>query len=850
MLPTPSGGAGSAAQGGRYGGSGGGYDSDGAPSRTSRRMRLAAMAGSMYRAGASAVSEIKESYAQTRTRAFDPLEHERQSIPGSFPEARVTVQGTDQMILFPTYAKRHVKHDRNMPPPPVSDIPPGGMRDDDYWYTGWEREWDEDAVVDVDVRGWIYSPHRGPLTRRNRIMLGLARQLSGIPRLDGPQNAGAVDNSIGPSRPSHEDLRVQEKIALEAAKIEQRGRAERKAASHGEYSEGPDVPYQPGSNGFNGTSHSSTRASLTPPHRQGTVSSNGTTDLTEAELATANTNLAARIAPFLTVPFAELPVTIFFYNDSCSQSRTVMTNASGQFNVRAALPFVPTYVRVLANEDLSTLQAVKVTESAGVSVISDIDDTIKRSNISGGAREIFRNTFIRDLPTLTVDGVKEWYNRMHSMGVGIHYCSNSPWQLFPVLAAFFKISGLPPGSVHLKAYNGMLQGIFEPVAERKKPTLERILSDFPERKFILVGDSGEADLEVYTELAVAHPKRILAIFIRDVTTPEQPGFFDSSVGSGLLRTEKEMPDTERRNSPNSIGDRPIDRPQLPPRAPTAAEVPTGNLIDFSDDEKPASPKEAPTPPNKPRQLSASGASSRAPPRPAKPAALRSGSSESKISMHLDESHSGARRTSSAPPPLPPPRSRKPVGISAGENTRHPLSQIQTLSTQNAAAPRKYPSGELQYASSSPTSSTSRQTPPPPPPRRTGTSSSIQSNRVGAEFSTPRDIGKPHQPPPRSSGHTPLSSTPPSGRTPPSGMATATSSDWNSNTQQGSAATGVNKKLELWRRRLARAHEILDEQGVALYTWRRGYDVIEEATGIIKAALEEGNQGAAQQKRSG
>jgi hypothetical protein len=81
------------------------------------------------------------------------------------------------------------------------------------------------------------------------------------------------------------------------------------------------------------------------------------------------------------------------------------------------------------------------------------------------------------------------------------------------------------------------------------------------------------------------------------------------------------------------------------------------------------------------------------------------------------------------------------------------------------------------------------------------------------------------------------------------MATATS-DWNSNTQQGPAATGVNKKLELWRRRLARAHEILDEQGVALYTWRRGYDVIEEATGIIKAALEEGNQGEARQKRSG
>lgn len=47
---------------------------------------------------------------------------------------------------------------------------------------------------------------------------------------------------------------------------------------------------------------------------------------------------------------------------------------------------------------------------------------------------------------------------------------------------------------------------------------------------------------------------------------------------------------------------------------------------------------------------------------------------------------------------------------------------------------------------------------------------------------------------------------------------------------------VNKKLELWRRRLARAHEQLDHQGVALYTWRRGQDVEAEAMGIIKRYL--------------
>jgi hypothetical protein len=76
----------------------------------------------------------------------------------------------------------------------------------------------------------------------------------------------------------------------------------------------------------------------------------------------------------------------------------------------------------------------------------------------------------------------------------------------------------------------MLQGIFEPVAERKRGALERILRDFPACRFILVGDSGEADLEVYTDIVLAHPRRVIAIYIRNVTTPSAPGFFDLSVG--------------------------------------------------------------------------------------------------------------------------------------------------------------------------------------------------------------------------------------------------------------------------------------------------------------------------------
>jgi phosphatidate phosphatase APP1 len=196
--------------------------------------------------------------------------------------------------------------------------------------------------------------------------------------------------------------------------------------------------------------------------------------MSKEELAIAHHHLMHRLKPFMSMPLAGTPITIFFFNDQKSQSKTVNTNDSGHFNVRASLDFVPTHIRVLASEHLSATEPVHITEARGISLISDIDDTIKHSAIASGAKEIFKNTFIRELRDLTIQGVKEWYTKLYSMGVKLHYVSNSPWQLYPLLQTYFSLAGLPPGSFHLKQYSGMLQGIFEPAAERKRGSLERI----------------------------------------------------------------------------------------------------------------------------------------------------------------------------------------------------------------------------------------------------------------------------------------------------------------------------------------------------------------------------------------
>ncbi|ROV90651.1 hypothetical protein VMCG_10037 [Cytospora schulzeri] len=826
-----------------------------------RRRRLAAMAKSVYQATAATASEIRNQYDNTRIRGVVDVNDSsyKVSIPGAFPDVAIVTKGEEQMVLFPSYAKRHVRQFKDDDRRPSAHVEAErretGMSEEDYWHNEWARMEDKKAVVDVDVRGWVYAPHKGPMTRKNRVLIGLARRLSGIPAAT-HQVAGELQD-LKSGHEEREDTREQQKIDKEAEAIERQYRNENEAAVRGGYSE---TPKEDDSGGEGRISPTRTRSGSNPsmsippsPRLSERPTTNGpSTELTGAELAVANANLMARLGPFLTTPLVQLPVTLFFYDDQNSVSKTVMTNDAGHFSIRAALDFVPTHVRVLANEDLSAVHEVEIIDDEGVSLISDIDDTVKKSSISLGAREIFRNTFIRDLKELAVDGVREWYGELYKMGVSFHYCSNSPWQLFPVIATFFRHADLPPGSLHLKQYSGMLQGIFEPVAERKKGTLERILRDFPNRKFILVGDSGEADLEVYTDLALANPKRILAIFIRDVTTPEQAGYFDAAFGSpSFPRSPTRQPATNVPSRQHSRDDDSTTKPTLPPRTlsePSGQAVPVEeDLIDFSDEPREISPME-----HENLEKFAGGSSAAAdlkdlatrkkppPPRPNKPAALKSESSTTPSD--------GQSPANGSNPPVPP---RKPVATQIKNAIPHPLTQMQNSSGQKLASSPNLSSGtgNINFnpgstTPSNPSSSSNsvsatnsnKQAPPPPPPRRRATPSSLNvspntrdlrhsvsnSNIEGLNLNSSAST-----PPPRPPNRTNTAAT----------FDTILGATTGHSMQQGGQYVPINKKLELWRRRLQRAHETLDSQGVRLYTWRKGEDVVLEAVGIVREEKE-------------
>lgn len=152
----------------------------------------------------------------------------------------------------------------------------------------------------------------------------------------------------------------------------------------------------------------------------------------------------------------------------------------------------------------------------GITVVSDIDDTIKITGVLDRTSMI-HNTFYR--PFREVPGMARAYRRWADQGAALFYLSASPWQLFPALDTFLRQAGFPPGAVrlrHFRVKDRSLVRFLQSSADYKTGTVRALLKKYPQRRFVLVGDAGERDPEVYGRIARAHPARILHVFIRKV----------------------------------------------------------------------------------------------------------------------------------------------------------------------------------------------------------------------------------------------------------------------------------------------------------------------------------------------
>lgn len=169
----------------------------------------------------------------------------------------------------------------------------------------------------------------------------------------------------------------------------------------------------------------------------------------------------------------------------------------------------------------------------GLSVISDIDDTIKISEVLD-KRALIRHTFIE--PYEAPKGLPAYYQQLAEKGAYFHYVSASPWQLYPSLKGFLE-TNYPKGTIslrHFRIKDSSIIDFLKSSKEYKLKTIRNILTRYPQHQFILIGDSGENDPEVYAQIYQAFPNNIKQVLIRKVAgsviTPERLGRLDSVFG--------------------------------------------------------------------------------------------------------------------------------------------------------------------------------------------------------------------------------------------------------------------------------------------------------------------------------
>lgn len=151
----------------------------------------------------------------------------------------------------------------------------------------------------------------------------------------------------------------------------------------------------------------------------------------------------------------------------------------------------------------------------GLSVISDIDDTIKISEVID-KKALIEHVFFKDYKA--TPGMPKFYAELETQGAYFHYISASPWQLYPNLKPFVD-AHYPKGSFSLRYFrvtDSSFIRFFRSSVEYKIDTISTIIERYPQHEFILIGDSGENDPEVYAAIFHRYPQNIKKILIRKV----------------------------------------------------------------------------------------------------------------------------------------------------------------------------------------------------------------------------------------------------------------------------------------------------------------------------------------------
>jgi len=194
----------------------------------------------------------------------------------------------------------------------------------------------------------------------------------------------------------------------------------------------------------------------------------------------------------------------------------------------------------------ATGQALVPLPDARFGVISDIDDTVLQADAATMLR-MARTFLLNNARTrLPFAGVAAFYRALYAGSEAraanpMFYVSNSPWNLYDLLVDFFHLNRIPIGPILLRNW-GVYEDELLPTRQReyKMGHIRPILDLYPDLPFILIGDSREADPQIYHEIVQEHGQRILAVYIRNVSSGQQQSAVIRALTEEVVRAGSQL----------------------------------------------------------------------------------------------------------------------------------------------------------------------------------------------------------------------------------------------------------------------------------------------------------------------
>ncbi len=226
---------------------------------------------------------------------------------------------------------------------------------------------------------------------------------------------------------------------------------------------------------------------------------------------------------FITSPAVGVPVEV---RAGAASARTV-TDRSGYVDVVLRGHELPTGWHDVTIEAVGaepvTAPVVLVDEDVRFGLVSDIDDTVMVTLLPRPLIAAWNTFVLHEQARHVVPGMAELYRDLlgEQPGAPIFYLSTGAWNTAPTLTRFLDRHGYPRGPLLMTDWGPTNTGWFRSGREHKERALRRLAREFPQIRWVLVGDDGQHDPSIYGEFAGERPDVVEAVAIRQLTPTEQ-----------------------------------------------------------------------------------------------------------------------------------------------------------------------------------------------------------------------------------------------------------------------------------------------------------------------------------------